>query len=326
MDAGVRALALRHRLPDLRHAERRQVQRDPGVPRAHRRPACGEREPGDRQAGLVVEPRGAGQAGRHQPLLRHRHQRHRRLHGHHRAGLDESGNRPALRARPADGDDPRHGAGPGHADRPPRHRHAVFSDRRLDGRHAGAAMGRQLPRAGVLRHARRHPPRGTPARISPSTRSVARRSWPTPTGARAATSTRDAHPGKGLAVARMAAHITYLSNEALQRKFGRKLQERDAPTFSFDADFQIENYLRYQGLSFVDRFDANSYLYVTRACDLFRSRRRLRRPTGRGLPRHQDEVLRGPRSRRTGSTRRRPRATSSMPSTPRAPRSRSSTS
>ena len=67
----------------------------------------------------------------------------------------------------------------------------------------------------------------------------------------------------------MAAHITYLSDEALQRKFGRKLQDRAAPTFSFDADFQVENYLRYQGSSFVDRFDANSYLYVTRACDYF---------------------------------------------------------
>ncbi|MDE2363484.1 MAG: homoserine O-acetyltransferase [Hyphomicrobiales bacterium] len=77
------------------------------------------------------------------------------------------------------------------------------------------------------------------------------------------------HPTKGLAVARMAAHITYLSEGALQRKFGRKLQDREAPTFSFDADFQIENYLRYQGSSFVDRFDANSYLYVTRACDYF---------------------------------------------------------
>lgn len=76
-------------------------------------------------------------------------------------------------------------------------------------------------------------------------------------------------PTKGLAVARMAAHITYLSEGALQRKFGRKLQDRAAPTFSFDADFQIENYLRYQGSSFVDRFDANSYLYVTRACDYF---------------------------------------------------------
>jgi homoserine O-acetyltransferase len=76
-------------------------------------------------------------------------------------------------------------------------------------------------------------------------------------------------PSKGLAVARMAAHITYLSDEALHRKFGRNLQDRDAHTFSFDADFQIENYLRYQGMSFVDRFDANSYLYVTRACDYF---------------------------------------------------------
>ena len=71
------------------------------------------------------------------------------------------------------------------------------------------------------------------------------------------------------AVARMAAHITYLSDGALQRKFGRKLQTGSAPTFSFNADFQIENYLRHQGLSFVDRFDANSYLYVTRACDYF---------------------------------------------------------
>ena len=76
-------------------------------------------------------------------------------------------------------------------------------------------------------------------------------------------------PTKGLAVARMAAHITYLSDGVLQSKFGRKLQDRSAPTFSFDADFQIENYLRYQGTSFVDRFDANSYLYVTRACDYF---------------------------------------------------------
>ena len=79
----------------------------------------------------------------------------------------------------------------------------------------------------------------------------------------------DLAPSKGLAVARMAAHITYLSDEALQRKFGRELQNRDERTFSFDADFQVENYLRYQGASFVDRFDANSYLYVTRACDYF---------------------------------------------------------
>jgi homoserine O-acetyltransferase len=79
----------------------------------------------------------------------------------------------------------------------------------------------------------------------------------------------DVRPAKGLAVARMAAHVTYLSDEALQRKFGRKLQDRAEPTFSFDADFQVENYLRHQGSTFVDRFDANSYLYVTRACDYF---------------------------------------------------------
>ena len=76
-------------------------------------------------------------------------------------------------------------------------------------------------------------------------------------------------PSKGLAVARMAAHITYLSKKGLQEKFGRKLQERDTLKFSFDADFQIESYLRYQGSIFVDRFDANSYLYITRAMDYF---------------------------------------------------------
>ena len=76
-------------------------------------------------------------------------------------------------------------------------------------------------------------------------------------------------PAKGLSVARMGAHITYLSEQALHRKFGRKLQDRAAPTFSFDADFQVESYLRHQGLSFVERFDANSYLYITRAMDYF---------------------------------------------------------
>ena len=76
-------------------------------------------------------------------------------------------------------------------------------------------------------------------------------------------------PRRGLAVARMAAHITYLSEEALARKFGRSLQDRSAKTFSFSADFQVESYLRHQGSTFVDRFDANSYLYITRAMDYF---------------------------------------------------------
>ena len=80
---------------------------------------------------------------------------------------------------------------------------------------------------------------------------------------------RSTHPHRGLAVARMAGHITYLSDAALHRKFGRRMQDRELPTFSFDADFQVESYLRYQGSSFVERFDANSYLYLTRAMDYF---------------------------------------------------------
>ena len=76
-------------------------------------------------------------------------------------------------------------------------------------------------------------------------------------------------PERGLAVARMIAHITYLSDNSMHRKFGRKLQSRDIISFGFDADFQVESYLRYQGRSFVDRFDANSYLYLTRAMDYF---------------------------------------------------------
>ena len=76
-------------------------------------------------------------------------------------------------------------------------------------------------------------------------------------------------PSKGLAVARMAAHITYLSEAALQRKFGRTLQNPGGISFAFAPDFQVESYLRHQGLTFVDRFDANSYLYITRAMDYF---------------------------------------------------------
>ena len=77
------------------------------------------------------------------------------------------------------------------------------------------------------------------------------------------------NPSRGLAVARMAGHITYLSETALHRKFGRNLQDRSEVTYGFDADFQVESYLRHQGSTFVDRFDANSYLYITRAMDYF---------------------------------------------------------
>ena len=76
-------------------------------------------------------------------------------------------------------------------------------------------------------------------------------------------------PKNGLAVARMAAHITYMSDKGLQEKFGRKLQEKKDYEFTFDADFQVESYLRHQGKVFVERFDANSYLYISRAMDYF---------------------------------------------------------
>ena len=75
-------------------------------------------------------------------------------------------------------------------------------------------------------------------------------------------------PRHGLAVARMIAHITYLSEGAFQKKFGRDMQNK-VLSWGFDADFQVESYLRHQGTSFVDRFDANCYLYLTRAMDYF---------------------------------------------------------
>jgi homoserine O-acetyltransferase len=80
---------------------------------------------------------------------------------------------------------------------------------------------------------------------------------------------RGTFPGKGLSVARMTAHVTYLSEAALQDKFGRRLQNKASVGYGFDIDFQVESYLRHQGASFTERFDANSYLYITRAMDYF---------------------------------------------------------
>jgi homoserine O-acetyltransferase len=76
-------------------------------------------------------------------------------------------------------------------------------------------------------------------------------------------------PNLGLAVARMIGHITYLSDESMRLKFGRRLQDKGDFSFNFDADFQVESYLRYQGKKFVDRFDANSFLYITKASDYY---------------------------------------------------------
>ena len=78
-----------------------------------------------------------------------------------------------------------------------------------------------------------------------------------------------ANPARGLAVARMIAHITYLSDESMTRKFGRNLQNKESYSFNFTHDFAVESYLEYQGKKFVERFDANSYCYITRATDYF---------------------------------------------------------
>jgi len=76
-------------------------------------------------------------------------------------------------------------------------------------------------------------------------------------------------PDVGLSVARMIGHITYLSDEAMRRKFGRRLQDKEDFSYQFDVDFQVESYLRHQGAKFVERFDANSFLYITKAADYF---------------------------------------------------------
>ena len=76
-------------------------------------------------------------------------------------------------------------------------------------------------------------------------------------------------PHRGLSTARMLAHVTYLSDESMRQKFGRKLQSAEDYSFNFRTDFSVESYLNYQGSRFVERFDANSYLYITRAIDYF---------------------------------------------------------
>ena len=79
----------------------------------------------------------------------------------------------------------------------------------------------------------------------------------------------DSRPDRGLALARMIGHITYLSEESMREKFGRRIQDAEVPRYGFDVDFQVESYLHYQGQSFVERFDANTYLYLGRVMDYF---------------------------------------------------------
>ena len=144
------------------------------LPCPHRRPARRQRASGDRQAGLVGNDGRTRQADRHRALLRHLPERGRRLHGHDRAGVDQSDDRRAVGPRVSRRHHPRHGARAGDAARPSRHRAAVLGGGRLDGRHAGAAMGGELSRAGVLGAAARRRRGATRRRTSRSTRSAAR--------------------------------------------------------------------------------------------------------------------------------------------------------
>ena len=98
-------------------------------------------------------------------------------------------------------------------------------------------------------------------------------------------------PKNGLAVARMAAHITYMSDKGLQEKFGRKLQEKKDYEFTFDANFQIESYLRHQGKVFVERFDANSYLYISRAMDYFDLSKQFKNGLSGAFQNHKTKFL-----------------------------------
>ena len=98
-------------------------------------------------------------------------------------------------------------------------------------------------------------------------------------------------PKNGLAVARMAAHISYMSDTGLQEKFGRKKKEKKSYEFTFDADFQIESYLRHQGRVFVERFDANSYLYISRAMDYFDLSKQFKNGLSEAFQNHNTKFL-----------------------------------
>ena len=187
---------------------------------------------------------------------------------------------------------PRHGAGADAAARPSRHRHAVRGHRRIDGRDAGPAMGGELSRAGLRRAADRgrDPAFGAEHRL-PRGRPAGDHGGPG-LARRALSASRASIPGAASPSRAWRRTSLICPMPRLHRKFGRRLQDRDNPTFSFDADFQVESYLRHQGITFVERFDANSYLYMTRAMDYFDLAADYDGVVANGVPGHADALLR----------------------------------
>ena len=194
-------------------------------------------------------------------------QRAGRLPRHHRTFLHQSRYRLPLRHVVSGDHHRRHGAPAEDADRFLRHQAPALGLRRIDGRHAGARVGGRLPGSVV-----------SAIPIATTTRHSAQQIAFNEVGRQAIMADPDWNdgnyydkqpPARGLAVARMVGHITYMSDDSMREKFGRRLRGKENFGFDFDVDFEVESYLRYRGSQFVYRFDANSYLYITKAMDYF---------------------------------------------------------
>ena len=164
--------------------------------------------------------------------------------------------------------DSRHGAAAEDAGRFARHRAIALGGRRVDGRHAGARMGGELSGDGAVAQFRSRPPwRHSAQQIAFN--EVGRQAIMADPDWSDGDYYEKKPPARGLSVARMVGHITYMSDESMREKFGRRLREKEKFGFDFGVDFEVESYLRYRGNQFVSRFDANSYLYITKAEDYF---------------------------------------------------------
>ena len=214
-----------------------------------------------------------GQGARHRPVLRHLRQRDRRLQRLDRPVVDRPRDRQAVRHALPDDHHRRHGRGAAAPARPPRHRQAARRRRRVDGRHAGPrAGGRRIPSGCTWRSPWRPPPgsrpghrlqRGRPPGDHGRPRLARRRLLRRQAAVEGARRRPHGRP-----------HHLPLATRRCRRSSAAGCRTSSEYTFTFDADFEVESYLRHQGLAFTNRFDANTYLYITRAIDYFDLSRR----------------------------------------------------